>query len=77
MIRQKLWGTPRRRGWCIAALALMPVAAFFRFALVGYTYIAALLAGVAICIALYLLLPRSLRIAPGYLLPQNKTDLPL
>lgn len=63
MIRQKLWGTPRRRGWCIAALALMPVAAFFRFALVGYTYIAALLAGVAICIALYLLLPRSLRIA--------------
>lgn len=63
MIKQKLWGTPRRRGWTVAALACLPVAAFFRFVLVGYTYLAALFAGAAIVIALYLLLPRGLRIA--------------
>lgn len=63
MMKQKFWGTARRRGWTVAALACLPVAAFFRFALVGYAYLAALFAGAALCIALYLLLPRALRIA--------------
>ncbi|MGN1001211.1 MAG: YdcF family protein [Oscillospiraceae bacterium] len=48
----------KRKPWLIAALCCFLLAAFFKFALIGYSYIAALLAGVGLVILLYLLFAR-------------------
>ena len=53
----------KRKGWLIAALACFALAAFFRFALVGYATLALLLAAAGVVTVLYLLLPKGLRIA--------------
>jgi uncharacterized SAM-binding protein YcdF (DUF218 family) len=48
--------------WLVLAAALLALAAFFRFSLVGYGTTALCLAGLAVVVVLYLLLPKKLRI---------------
>ena len=54
---------PQNLPWLIAALALLVLAGFFRFALIGYGTIALACAGAAAVIVLWLLLPKGWRIA--------------
>ena len=46
----------------LAAALCFAAAAFFRFALIGYTYMALLCAGIGVCVLLYTFLPKVLRI---------------
>lgn len=48
----------KKSPWLIAALVCFVIAAVFKFALIGYTYMAALFAGVGAVILLYLLFAR-------------------
>lgn len=52
----------RRLPWLITAAVCFVLALFFAFALMGYKYIALLLAGIGAVILLYLYFPRKLRI---------------
>ena len=52
----------RHRGWWFAALGSLVLAAFFRFALIGYSTLALMFACIAGVIALYLLTPKWFRI---------------
>ena len=58
---KKNWAA--HRGWCFAVLGCLVLAAFFRFALIGYSTMALMFACLAGVIALYLLFPRWARIA--------------
>ena len=63
----------RRLPWLIAAAVCFVLAAFFAFALIGYKYIALLLAGMGTVILLYLFLPRKLKIVLTVLLCAGTT----
>lgn len=52
----------RHRGWCIAAAACFALAAFFRFALIGYSSLALMFACAGAVVLLYLLTPRWFRV---------------
>lgn len=59
---KRLFSRKRTRLWLIAAAVLLVLAAFFKFALIGYGITVLMLTGIAVLILLYLLLPRKFRV---------------
>ena len=52
----------KKAPWVLIAALCFAAAAFFRFALIGYGYMAMLCAGIGICVLLYAFLPKIFRI---------------